>query len=350
MQEIDVMIVGAGPIGIELAITLHRMGVSYCLLEAKQIGNEFSKWPPDTHFFSTNEHVALAGIPVHNTDQRTISGEQYLAYLRMLVEMFDLNLRVYQPVREIAKQPDGTFIVSAESRTGIEQYHAKYVVLATGNMAGPRWLNIEGEKLPHVSHYFAGPHPYFHTKLLIVGGRNSAVEAALRCWRAGADVTLSYRRADFDWSRIKPHLAGDLQDRITKGDIQVYLETMPIRITPTEVELAKGEERINCSADFVLLATGFQADMTLLANAGITLVGEEQAPIINPQTMESNVPNLFVAGTAVGGTQPKAIYFISTSHEHVAKIVCAITGQTPQQLGSVAKRQHYVKWQEVQAN
>jgi thioredoxin reductase (NADPH) len=224
-------------------------------------------------------------------------------------------------------------------------------------MAGPRLLGIPGEDLPHVSHYFPGPHTYFRTRLLIVGGRNSAVEAALRCWRAGAEVALSYRREDFNWERIKPHLSGDLRDRIAKGEITFYPRTVPTRITAEQVELAAVDadltpngQRIRHAADFVLLATGFTADANLFEQLGVVLQGTERAPIFDPQTMETDVPGLYVAGTAAGGTQDRFTYFISTSHDHVARIATHLTGRSPGPLGTVAARNNAVTWEEVKAN
>ncbi|MFN2279201.1 MAG: NAD(P)-binding domain-containing protein, partial [Candidatus Promineifilaceae bacterium] len=161
--ETNIAIIGAGPIGIELAIALERLGVDYVLIEARQIGHEFSRWPPSTHFFSTPEHVALAGVPVHNIDQMPITGEQYLAYLRTLVEMFDLKLKLYEPVTQIEKNEAG-FTIYTKPLTGPNTYRAQNVVLATGGMARPRMLGIPGEELPHVSHYFPGPHPYFRRR------------------------------------------------------------------------------------------------------------------------------------------------------------------------------------------
>lgn len=356
-DQIEVAIVGGGPIGIELAIVLGRQGVPAVLFEAAQIGEAFRRWPPHTHFFSTPEHVALAGVPVHNLNQRSITGEEYLAYLRMLVEMFDVNLHNYEPVTAVIPQKPG-FELRTETRTGPRRYRVRYVVLATGGMAGPRRLHIPGEDLPHVSHYFPGPHPYFRTRLLIVGGRNSAAEAALRCWRAGAaEVALSYRRAEPNWERIKPHLAGDLGDRIEKGEIRFYPETVPVQITPTEVVLAATKDGVSSNgaswrhvADFVYLATGFEADMALFTEAGVALVGPEQSPQHDPATMETNVTGLFAAGTAVGGTQERFTTFISTSHDHVARIVKAITGQWPRRLGTVPARNNAVTWEEVKAN
>ena len=357
-ESTTVAIVGAGPIGVELAICLGRQQVDYILFEANQLGHEFSKWPPQTRFFSTPEHVALAGVPVHTADQLPITGEQYQAYLRMLAEMFAIRLRNYEPVVAIDKQADGTFLVRTRTRRGEQVTRAQYVVLATGGMARPRWLHIPGENLPHVTHYFPGPHPYFRTKLMVVGGKNSAMEAALRCWRAGVAVSLSYRRAALNFERIKPHLAMDIGDRLAKGEIAFYPSSVPVEITPTHVVLASTHEdgapngRLTpVAADFVLLATGYEADMRLFAEAGVELVGEEQAPQYDPETMETNVPGLFVAGTAAGGTQiHKFKLFISTTHEHVVAIVKAITGVAPTLVGTTPRRNHAVTYEEVKAN
>lgn len=355
-QETQVAIIGGGPIGIELAIALERAGADYILIEAKQIGNEFSKWPPDTHFYSTPEHVALAGVPVHNRDQMPITGEQYLAYLRALVELFDLELRLYEPVTRLTPSDHG-FLIETQPLAGPRAYRAEYVVLATGGMARPRMLNIPGEDLPNVSHYFPGPHPYFRRRVLVVGGRNSAVESALRCWRGGAQVALSYRGADLDYERIKPHLAMDLGDRLRKEEIAFLPGTVPVEIQPTRVLLAgTTEEKRPDGATFwhetdhVLLCTGFEADMSLFRQAGVNLRGPEHAPVYDEETMETNVPKLFVAGTAAGGTQNKFTHFISTSHDHVARIVKAVIGNSPGPLGTIPARNNAVTWEEVKAN
>lgn len=357
-ETVRVIIVGAGPLGIELAISLEQMGVDYLLLEANQIGDAFTKWPPHTRFFSTPEHVAIAGFPVQTVTQQPITGEEYLAYLRMLVEHFNLKLHVYEPVTHLA-QENGRFQVTTQRRTGPYRYDAEYVVLAIGGMAAPRRLNIPGEDLPHVTHYFPDPHTYFRTRLLVVGGRNSAVEAALRSWRVGAaEVILSYRRPELNFDRVKPHLGMDLGDRLKKGEITFLGGTIPVEITPTHVVLASTDDGVTPNgrlikqpADFVLLATGFVADNRLYEQMGVELHGEEQAPVYNPETMETNVPGLFVLGTAAGGSQSRKFkYFISTTHDHVGKITQAITGQIPDKLGTVDARNNAVSWQEVRLN
>lgn len=355
-KTIDVAIVGGGPIGIEMAIALQREGMEYILFEARQIGDTISRWPPDTHFYSTPEHVALAGIPVHNVDQQPITGEQYLAYLRTLVEYFDLALHNYESVETIRRSESGFFLETRTQR-GQNVYRARKVILATGGIARPRLLGIPGEDLPHVTHYYPGPHTYFRRRLLVVGGKNSALESALRSWRGGAQVTISYRRSAFDYDVVKPHLADDISTRLEKGEIDFLPCTVPVHISPEKVTLAHvdneyrpADKTFSLEVDAVLLATGFEADMELFERAGVKLQGVERAPVHDPHTMETNVPDLYVAGTAVGGTQIKFEHFISTSHDHVARIVRALTGRLPRALGTVEARNNAVSWEEVKAN
>ena len=218
-------------------------------------------------------------------------------------------------------------------------------------------LGIPGEALPHVQHRFLGPHPYFRTRVLIAGGRNSAVESALRCWRAGAQVTISYRRPMFEPNLLKPHLSDDILTRIERGEITFLPSTIPVEITPDYVMLAStGDEATPngpCTkheTDFVLLMIGLAVDTSLLARAGVTILGEEQVPVHDPKTLETNVPGIFVVGTAVGGTQWRLKHAIYTSHSHVAKVVKAITGQVPRRLGTVEPRNSDVSWEEVRAS
>ncbi len=234
----DIAIIGAGPIGIELAVSLKRLGVDYLHFDAQQIGYTMSWWPRDTTFFSTTERIEIAGVPIQNTAQGRTTGEEYLAYLRSIVEQFDLHVNTYEPVVGI-QRTDGGFLLQTQPQTGPRTYLARNVVLASGDMHRPHRLDIPGEDLPHVSHYFQDVHRYFRQRLLIVGGRNSAAEAALRTWRAGAQVTLSYRRAAFDERRVKHWILPDLQAQIELGMIGFHPLTAPIEITPGHVVLAR---------------------------------------------------------------------------------------------------------------
>ncbi len=356
IQQHELAIVGAGPLGLELAVCLKRAGVDYIQFDARQIGHTMTWWPRNTPFFSTTERLAIAGVPIQNNHQQRITGEDYLAYLRGIVEQFDLQINSYAPVTELAAIDDG-FMLTARTRMGDQQYYAKRVVLAIGDMHQPNLLRIPGEMLPHVSHYFRDPHDYFRTRLLIVGGRNSAAEAALRCWRAGADVTISYRHAQFDEQRIKHWLLPDLLAQIEAGTIQFLPETMPIEITPTHVTLARtiqgrpvDGQAIKHETDFVLLNTGFRGEQQLLEQAGVELRGENRTPVFNEQTMETNVPGLYLAGTVAAGIQQRYTLFIENCHEHVGKITAAITGQWPQQLGSIATRNYQQTLEQIAAN
>jgi thioredoxin reductase (NADPH) len=227
---------------------------------------------------------------------------------------------------------DGGFRLTTESKAEQHIYQARFVVLATGGLAKPRLLNIPGEDLPHVSHYLRDPHDYFQQQLLVVGGRNSAVEYALRCWRAEAQVTLSYRHQELPRTSIKPALLQDIETVIREGNLRFLPGTVPIEITRHEVRLAATNAEGQAVTgdvdtlpfDFVLICTGYQADMTLFRQLGVALIGADQVPQYDQETMQTNVPGVFVLGTASGGTQSKFTHFIETSHVHVPKILAAI--------------------------
>ncbi|GAC1386788.1 MAG: NAD(P)-binding domain-containing protein [Herpetosiphon sp.] len=350
----EVAIIGAGPIGIELAVCLKRAGVDYVHFDARQLGHTMTWWPRNTHFFSTTERLWLAGVPIQDNEQQRITGEQYLAYLRAIVEQFDLQVQSYEPVTALA--PDATgFLVTTKPLVGQRQYHFRRVVVAIGDMERPNRLEIPGEDLPHVAHYFRDPHDYFRRRLLIIGGRNSGVETALRCWRAGADVTISYRQARFDEKRVKHWLLPDVYAQIEAGTIGFLPQTMPVEITPGSVLLVStvaGEEDkvIKHHTDFVLMATGFRGDQGLLEKAGVELRGQNRVPVINPETMETTVPGLFLAGTVVAGIQQRYSLFIENAHEHVGKITEALTGEWPRELEPVPGRSYSLSLAQIEAN
>jgi thioredoxin reductase (NADPH) len=331
MQTTEVAIVGAGPIGLEVAIALKKAGIPYLQFEAQQVGATIQWWAPGTRFFSSPERLGIAGIPVVTAAQDKATREEYLAYLRQVVQHFDLSIRTFERVTSI--EPRGGergFLVSTRTQTGEQRYGAMRVIVAIGDMHRPRMLRIPGEELPHVSHYFDDPHIYFNRRVLIVGGRNSAVEAAIRCHRVGAAVAISHRRADFDEQRVKYWLLPELRGLIKSGQITHYPLTQPRSIAMSHVTLGPSAggigEPFDVPADCVLLMTGYEMDTSLLEAAGVELVGEGHMPQHNPRTMESNIPGLYVAGTASAGTQHRFKVFIENSHAHAARIVAAITG------------------------
>ena len=349
MHVSDVAIVGAGPIGIELAVALKRAGVDFIHFDARQIAHTISWFAPQTRFFSSNERIAIAGVPLNTADQSKATREDYLAYLRGVITQFDLKINTFEPIIGIERNDHNFTLTSQPPGASRRSHRAKRVVLCTGGTDRPRRLNIPGEDLPHVDHYFKDPHQYFGKRLLIVGGKNSAVETAIRCHNAGAIVSMSYRRDAFPEKSIKYWLMPEIKSLCKTGCIRAYFDSRPTAITPTHVTLevqrrSVESERVTESespfhavtlhpvtfvdipADFVLALIGFEQDKTLLKLAGVELRGPQKAPVFDENTMETNIPGVYVAGTAVGGTQDKFTVFIENCHVHVDRIVTAITG------------------------
>jgi bacillithiol disulfide reductase len=332
-----VAIIGAGPIGLELAVALKERGVDYIQIDAGQIGSTISWYPLEMLFHSNAERLALAGVPLQVPDQQKPKREEYLAYLRAIVQQFALQVRTFERVERAERLPEGGFLLQTRSVDGEHAYRAEMVVLAIGAMHAPRMCGIPGEDLPHVSHYFRDPHTYFGKRVLIVGGRNSAVETAIRCQRVGADVTVSYRRSDFDPNVIKFWLLGEIRSMLRDGRVRFLPRTLPIEIRGGSVLLAPTSEDgqpimtdlpAEIDADFVLLMTGYRQDTSLFEMLGVELTGAAREPVHDPETMETNIPGVFVAGTAVAGTPPRKVsVIVETCHVHVTRIVAAISGR-----------------------
>ena len=321
----QVAIIGAGPIGIELAVSLKRAGLRLLHFDARQIGHTISWFAPQTRFFSSNDRIAIAGVPLQTADQSKASREEYLAYLRCVVEQFDLEIKTFEPVVGIERKEN-----SFSLKTNRQSYEVEKIVLATGGTERPRKLNIPGEDLPHVSAYFQDPHTYFRKRLLIIGGRNSAVEAAIRCHRAGAQVAVNYRRDAFDSKSIKYWLMPEITGLFEAEKIEGHFNSVPVEIKPDQVVLRRANgETFSVQSDFVLLLIGYEADMTLCRLAGVHLDGPGEVPVFDPSTMETTVPGIYVAGTAIAGTQQRYKVFIENCHSHVSRITAALTHHAP---------------------
>ncbi len=363
MFDVNVLVVGAGPIGIELAAALKHEGVDYQHVEAGQIGSTMQWWAPGTVFFSSPERIAIAGVPLDTPDQSKASRERYLSYLRAVVDQFDLNIQTYTRVSQLKHMQTGGFEVDLVPSTQgvggqatqknqpakpVRTIRAQRVVLAIGDMHKPKLISVPGEDLPHVSHYLDEPHIYFRKRILIVGGKNSAAEAAIRLYRAGCDVTLSYRGRELDNKRIKYWILPELQWLIDKDRIRFEPGTLPTAIKPGQTmlkrcdetgQVAKHSDSIPVDADFVLLLTGYEQDQTLFVQAGVELVGASEGkpgsrPCLDRSTMMTGVDGLYVIGTASAGTQAGGVkVFIETSHVHVDRVVASIMGRPAPKLG-----------------
>ncbi len=312
-----VAIIGAGPIGIELAVAFKQAGIDYLHFDAGQIGSTMQWYPLEMTFHSSAERLAIAGVPIQVPDQNKPKREEYLAYLRAVVQQFDLKIRTYERV-ENARRLDDAFELTTKKGT----FHVDAIVIAIGAMHAPKLLNIPGEDLPHVSHYFHDPHTYFAKKLLIIGGRNSAVEAAVRCQRAGADVTVSYRRADFEPESVKFWLLPEIRSMIRDQRVRFLPNTIAREIRRDSVILDPLGE---VPADFVLALTGYKQDPSLFEMLGVDMQGPDCRPNYDEETMETNVPGVFVAGTAIAGSPVERVRIIvEDCHVHVPRIVNAL--------------------------
>ncbi len=336
MTRTDVAVIGAGPIGLELAIALKRAGVDYVQFEAAQIGQTIYAFPPQMRFFSSPGRIGIGGVPLQTLDQSKATREEYLTYLRAVALQFGLAVRTYEPVVGIERDGGGFELRTLPAGRLEQTCRARRIVIATGGTGRPRRLDIPGEALPHVSHDLGDPHRYFRRRVLVVGGKNSAVEAALRCHHVGADVAISYRRAAFDARAVKYWLLPEINMLIETRRIAGHLQTVPTGISTTHVTLhpaggngAERGEATHVPADFVLLMIGFEADMTVCRLAGVELTGPAQAPVFDELTMQTNVPGVYVAGTAAAGTQDKYSVFLENCHVHVERIVAALTGAAP---------------------
>jgi thioredoxin reductase (NADPH) len=332
-----VAIIGAGPIGLELAMELKRAGEDYVQIDAGQIGTTITWYPLDMLFHSSADRLAIAGVPIQVPDQQKPKREEYLAYLRAIVQQFGLQVRTFERVERAQRLPEGGFLLQTRAVDGEHAYHAEIVVLAIGAMHAPRLCGVPGEELPHVSHYFRDPHTYFGKRVLVVGGRNSAVETAVRCQRVGAEVTVSYRGSDFDPKVVKFWLLPEIRSMIRDGRVRFLPRTLPIEIRGGSVLLAPiGDDGrpimtdvpLEIGADFVLMMTGYQQDTSLFHMLGVKLEGPAREPVHDADTMETNVPGVFVAGTAIAGTPPRKVsVIVETCHVHVPRIVAAIKGR-----------------------
>ncbi len=353
MYETQVIVVGAGPIGLELAVALQDARIDYLQFEARQFGHTMSWYPRQARFFSSPDRIAICGVPLITADQSKATREEYLAYLAGVAQQFDLNINTYERVDAIKVEVPDTprrFVVRTNRGDGPQAYAADQVVMAIGDMHRPRRLvrsdggEIPGADADHVSHYFVEPHPYVGRELLIVGGQNSAVEAAIRCHRAGARVSISYRRRALP-ERIKYWLKPEIDWLIEKGKVRFYPNTLPSEIGPTHVQLTAtaddgqpcgdGRPQQRVRADHVLALIGYEMDGSLLADAGVELIGDSRTPQFDSETMQTNVPGLFVAGTAAAGTQLRYKLFIENCHTHVERILRALGAAKPVHLNPI---------------
>jgi thioredoxin reductase (NADPH) len=310
----DLLILGAGPIGLACGIEAKKAGLNYLILEKGALCNSIYNYPVNMTFFSTSERLELAGIPFMSAGAKPTRTEA-LEYYRRIYFLFDLKVNLYEEVKTLKKEED---IFHIHTSKGV--YTSRKIILATGFYDLPNLMHVPGEELPKVLHYYKEPWPFVGQKVLVVGGANSAVDAALECWRKGAQVSMALLGEEVD-ENVKYWVRPDIQNRIKEGSIQAIKNSKVVEILPTEVRLATPEGEIRLPNDWVLALTGYRPNFSLLDQLGVTLsLDEKRQPCYDQTNQESNVPGVYLAGVVCGGLNTRE-FFIENSISHAAAIV-----------------------------
>jgi len=318
-MEVDILIIGAGPIGLACGIEANKAGLSYVIIEKGCLVNSLFNYPMNMTFFSTSERLEIGGVPFISHQPKPNRVEA-LEYYRRVCSSWQLNIRLYEKVESVET---GDHVHKVTTSKAI--YSARYVILALGFYDLPYLLNVPGENLLKVKHYYDEPHPYFGQKIVVIGAANSAVDVALETWRKGADVTMVIRE-DAIRETVKYWVRPDIENRIKEGSIKAYFNSEVIRITPTVIEIKTPEGIQNLENDFVLAMTGYQPPFDFMKACGIRFLDDKfHTPVFNESTMETNVQRLYLAGVVCGGLQTNK-WFIENSRVHAELILKHIKG------------------------
>lgn len=318
----DLIIIGGGPIGLACGIAAKQAGLNYLIIEKGYLVNSLYHYPHSMTFFSTADKLEIGGIPFIAQNTKPTRAEA-LEYYRKVTMHHKLNLHLQEKLVHLEKQ-GSTF----EVQTDKAQYKSRFITLATGfyDLVNP--LNIPGEDLPKVAHYYKDPHPYFEHRVVVVGAANSAVDAALELYRKGAkEVSMVIRESEIS-PRVKYWVRPDIINRIEEGSIKAYFEAELTEIKAGEVQLRQGDKEFTLANDSVLALTGYRPDFQFLQKIGLQLSDHEsRRPIYKEETMESSVEGLFLAGVICGGLETNK-WFIENSRVHAEMIIATIKGRT----------------------
>ncbi len=324
-SNLDVLIIGSGPAGIAVGATLQQAGFTVAIYDKGAMAEAVTQWPIYMEFFSTAHNVELPGMPLIITHEKP-TREEYLNYMRRYVQEKNLHIITGHTVEKIEKvlsAAEPAFLVSGTDEWGTPfRRETRYVVVATGAYEIPKKLDVPGEQLHKVTHYYKEVHPYAGRDVIVVGGRNGAAEAALLLYRAGARVTIVYRGAAMQ--PLKWWLQPDLDNRIANGEIKAHFDSTIIEITPHAVEIESSNgHRQKIKNEFVIAMTGYRPETSLLSEAGVHIDPETNRPSIDSKTLETNVSGLFVAGVIAAGDISNEI-FIENSRTHGLNILRGI--------------------------
>jgi thioredoxin reductase (NADPH) len=321
MIEEKVIIIGAGPCGMSAALELQSKGINPLLIEKGNVVNSIYHYPTHQTFFSSSEKLEIGNIPFISERQKPVRNEA-LTYYRTVAERQNLRIHSFEKVMKVERQNE-TFLLSTKKQNGEEcSYKATYIIVATGYYDQPNYLQIPGEALPKVNHYFKEAHPYFKKNVVVIGGKNSAVDATLELVKAGANVTVLYRGSEYSRS-IKPWILPLFDSLITKGIVTMEFNAHVKEVTEDKVFYeAEGKEK-SINNDFVFAMTGYHPDQKFLTSIDINIENESGRPQFDENTMETNIPNVYIAGVIAAGNNNNEI-FIENGRFHGEKIAKSI--------------------------
>lgn len=314
MEILDILIIGAGPIGLNCALEAKKNNLSYLIIEKGTIVNSLYNYPLYMRFFSTAEKLEIAEIPFISAAPKP-GRQEALEYYQGIARQKDININLYEKVLKVSKSGNIFEIETSKSK-----YTAKNVIISTGFYDIPNLMNIPGEDLEKVKHYYTEPYPYAKQKIVVIGSSNSSVDAALETYRKGAEVTMIIRNSEIS-ENVKYWVKPDIENRISEGSIKAHFNAELIEIKKQSVIFKDKNGKIQeIENDFVLAMTGYLPDFDLLKNSGIDLQGECLNPVYNPETMETNIENLYLAGVVCGGKDTH-LWFIENSRIHAEMII-----------------------------
>ncbi len=314
MKHIDLIIIGGGPIGIACGLEAKKNRIPYLIIEKGPIVNSLFNYPINMQFFSSSEKLEIDNIPFISKEAKPKRNEA-LEYYRRIVTSNDLNINLFEKVNTVKKQ-ENTFFIETEK----EKYTSTFVIVATGFYDIPNTINVPGEDLPKVSHYYKDPHFFAKQKLAVVGASNSAVDAALECYRKGAEVTMIVRGPEIG-KRVKYWVRPDILNRIEEGSIKAFYNAEINEVLPEEINITTANGQITIENDYVLALTGYKPNFSFLKEIGIQLSDDEKLyPNYDEETMQTNIENLYLAGVICGGMDTH-IWFIENSRIHAKTII-----------------------------
>ncbi|MFT3903521.1 MAG: YpdA family putative bacillithiol disulfide reductase [Niabella sp.] len=316
-EHFSLIIIGGGPIGLACAIRAREAGIAHLVLEKGCLVNSLYHYPANMTFFSTSDRLEIGGVPFVSNNPKPTRAEA-LEYYRRVTDVFKLNIRLFEEVKQVGQ---------VQHFFGVETTKASYtadnIIIATGFYDIPYLLDVPGEDLPKVTHYYSDPHFYAFQDVIVVGAMNSAVDAALETWRKGARVTMVVRGGEIG-ERVKYWVKPDIENRILEGSITAYFNSEIKEVRLREVDIQTPDGVVTLKNDWVIAATGYQPNLRFLEQLGIALSDDEvRCPVLDLETHETNIPGIYLAGVICGGMNTHRL-FIENSREHAEKIVQSI--------------------------